>query len=119
MSQTHSICRPVTSINIRGHQCNNGTAPFWTLSNHFHVDSSYESDDCSCTQWIDSSVDNEDNFGQYYRYNTNHSCSASNESTTNFWIGSSIHSVPTTAPSLVICPFSIFHILYFFRALLL
>ena len=98
LTKTKSICRPITELNIRGYQCNNGTAPFWTLSNHFHVDSWYTSDECSCTNWTHDAVRSEDNFGQYRYSNPDFSCSANNVSTTNFWMGSSV-SIPTISPS--------------------
>ena len=98
LTKTRSICRPITEVNVRGYQCNEGTAPFWTLSNHFHLDSSYTSSQCSCTNWTHDAVRSEDNFGQYRYPNSDFSCSATNISTTNFWMGSSV-SVPTISPS--------------------
>eukprot|EP01084_Bolivina_argentea_P089623 161676_1 len=88
LTKTRSICREITELNIRGYQCNNGTAPFWTLSNHFHIDSSY--DKCQCDQWIDTSIKNEDDFGQFRYFNRQHACAASNMSTTNYWMGSKV-----------------------------
>lgn len=66
LSKTGAICRSVTRVRIRGHECANGSAPFWTLANHFHIDSSYAADECSCHAWRDTALRNEDNFGQYY-----------------------------------------------------
>ena len=91
---TGSNCFKVQSANIRGFQCDEQTVNFWSLSNdkagkHFRIDSSFCH--CECCDWVTDSIHSEDNFGFYGTYNPAFSCSASPDSTTNYWIGDVVH----------------------------
>eukprot|EP01083_Nonionella_stella_P025968 71507_1 len=84
-------CFHVESVNIRGHECADQTVNFWSLSEemHFHINS--DQCFCECCPWNNGSILNEDNFGFYSNINPNFSCSADEDSTTNYWIGEVIH----------------------------
>ena len=88
---TDNSCFKVESANIRGYQCDDKSVNFWSLSEamHFRIDSHFC--DCECCEWNNGSVASEDNFGFYSSINANFSCSETEDSTTNYWIGEVIH----------------------------
>lgn len=84
---TDNNCYNVEYSNIRGYECNSQTVNFWSLSNymHFRIDSHFCH--CQCCKWNNGSVASEDNFGFYQSTNPEFTCSATDDSTTNYWIG--------------------------------
>ena len=81
-------CFLVDSVSIRGHYCQRCMVPFWAGRDvHLHIDSSGQ----CCTRHFYDSLDSEDNFGYYYPYNMAFSCTATGDSTTNWWIGGKVH----------------------------
>ena len=129
-------CVKVKDVNIRGFQCNDNTqaevatVALWDRfpsssghggSNiHLHVDSSsnggINGTNCSCSGWISSAVDGEDNFGYYAISNSEFGCAKDMGSSTNWWLGSQVRlnddheydyqqtsmvHVPTVPPSVV------------------
>ena len=92
MSLDFSGCKRYEYINIRGYNCHNCTAHFsqkdyW----HAHVDSHYGSQiGCQFNSPHAGSLKllrGDDNFGWYETVNHVHRCSASADSTTQWWIG--------------------------------
>ncbi|RDD39908.1 Neurogenic locus notch-like protein 1 [Trichoplax sp. H2] len=81
-------CYLVDSVNIRSFGCRQCMVPFWSSNDvHLHIDSSRQ----CCTRHFYDSVESEDNFGYYHPYSTAFSCTATFNSTTNWWIGGKIH----------------------------
>ena len=78
----------VDYINIRGHEGKNITVPFWQPQGQvFHTDSSFK----PCTfDAKEGSVENEDNFGLYVSTNVKFKCTESDNSTTQFWLGTNV-----------------------------
>ena len=92
MSLSFDGCKRYEYINIRGYYCHNCTAHFvqrdyW----HAHVDSySGSQRNCQFKSPLEGAVkmkSGEDNFGWYETVNPVHRCSASADSTTQWWIG--------------------------------
>ena len=92
MSLNFDGCKRYEYINIRGYNCHNCMAQFvqrdyW----HAHIDSYHGSQmGCHFNSSLTGSVKNpsgEDNFGWYETVNPVHRCSASADSTTQWWIG--------------------------------
>ena len=81
-------CITSVGVNIRGYKCNNTDVPTWSNASpyHFHIQSSTSG--CSCSPWSSDAVSSEDNFAYYNGRNTNHACSATHNSTANWWLGS-------------------------------
>ena len=78
----------VDYINIRGHEGKNVTVPFWQpVTEVLHTDSSTKTCAFDATE---GSVVNEDNFGFYDVHNENFTCTQSNSSTTQLWMGTNI-----------------------------
>ena len=90
-----SNCTTIVRVNIRGYECNNTDIYSGTSNDtlHLHIDST--NSDCLCSPWTAGSIPNENNFGYYNGQNTNHACSASNSSTTNWWLGSQVGMIYT------------------------
>ena len=88
---TDNNCYKVEYSNIRGYQCDSQSVNFWSLSKnmHFRIDSHFCH--CQCCQWNNGSVASEDNFGFYKNFNPEFACSATDASTTNYWLGSIVH----------------------------
>lgn len=77
-------CRRVQYINIRGHKGSNITVAFWqTAGFPFHTDSTSK----NCNYTTTGGVSNEDNFGNYFRYNENFRCTEAENATTQYWLG--------------------------------
>ena len=92
MSLDFNGCKRYEYINIRGYNCHNCTAHFSQKDNwHAHVDSHHGSQiGCQFNSPHAGSVKlprGEDNFGWYETVNHVHRCSASADSTTQWWIG--------------------------------
>jgi len=82
-------CMKVDYINIRGHIGRNVTVPFWQKKDQvFHTDSSLGYCTFNAKQ---GSIYNEDNFGLYAIHNKNFTCTESNSSTTQLWMGTSVY----------------------------
>jgi len=85
-------CRDMIDINVRGYGCQDCQAKWWGYnvgSVHTHLDSSLNNQSCGAGS-LDSdigSVNSEDNFAYYGNYNTEFQCSATGDSTTNWWFG--------------------------------
>jgi len=78
-------CMNVDYINIRGHIGRNVRVAFWQADDQvFHTDSGNFWCNFDATG---SNVANEDNFGYYYAHNRNFTCTESNSSTTQWWLG--------------------------------
>ena len=96
-------CLSAISANIRGYSCNDNTVKMWQSSNGWalHIDSS--SGTCGCNSWTSGATGSEDNFGYHDGViNTAFSCTASDSSTTQWWIGSYVKPItpsPTSLPS--------------------
>eukprot|EP01084_Bolivina_argentea_P054467 99882_1 len=101
-----NTCINITKATIRGHSCSgsNATAQIFSQTNkyHLHLDSS-KCDGCSCCEWNNDSITNEDDFGYYVNINNLFPCTATDISTTNWWVGTMLPyslntttSVPTT-----------------------
>jgi hypothetical protein len=78
------VCKKMELVNIRGHQCAQCTAMWWHINAHPAMDSSISSCEFVPTA---GSVPSEDNFGYYAFFNTNFRCTATPDSTTNWWFG--------------------------------
>ena len=77
-------CKTVEYINIRGHAGVRTTAPFWN-NNAYHMHLSASS---SCGFNANAgAVSSEDSWGYYRSTNPKFRCTASAESTTQFWMG--------------------------------
>ena len=92
MSLNFDGCKRYEYINIRGYYCHNCTAQFAQRNRwHAHVDSFYGSQKgCQFKSPLEGAVkmkSGEDNFGWYDTVNRVHRCSASANSTTQWWIG--------------------------------
>ena len=82
------VCRRVSYINVRGHEGSKLTIPFWQSSTEqLHTDSSRKRCEFDARQ---GSINSEDNFGNYGRFNRAFRCTESDESTTQYWIGVAI-----------------------------
>ena len=81
-------CLEVDYINIRGHEGKHITVPFWQPQDQvLHTDSSVK----HCTfDATEGSVENEDNFGLYVSHNVKFQCTESDNSTTQFWLGTNV-----------------------------
>jgi len=78
-------CPTAEVADIRGASCVACLVPWWQNgSTHLHLDSSAQH--CGGEPWTAGAVGSEDNFGYYNSPNTGFSCSASDASTTNFWL---------------------------------
>ena len=80
-------CFQFEFINIRGHECVNCTVPLWQSKGGWplHTDTSYASlCEFNANQ---GALGSEDNFGFYVVVNSQHRCSSSSLSTTQFWLG--------------------------------
>ena len=83
-------CKKVNYVNIRGHNCSNCTAVMYqTLSYPLHIDARKSKTECTftVTDPKSCSTGGEDSFGLYNCRNPEHRCSATNNSTTNTWLG--------------------------------
>ena len=92
MSLNFDNCKRYEYINIRGYNCHNCTAHFVQRDNwHAHVDSYHGSQrGCQFSCPFAGAVKmkgGEDNFGWYESINHVHRCSASANSTRQWWIG--------------------------------
>ncbi|XP_048577523.1 uncharacterized protein LOC116611467 [Nematostella vectensis] len=81
-------CFEVERIRIRENQCQTSTpnckVPLWHSDKfHLHTDSSQN----YCSFSTSDSVSSEDNFGFYEYINSNFSCTATEDSTTQWWLG--------------------------------
>ena len=94
----NSACKSVRSINIRGYNCINSTVAIFGYPTHIHIDSSSHYG-CQCESYVETSIWNENNFGQYSTYNPLFSCSMTNNSTTNYWFGNKIGYIESFSPS--------------------
>lgn len=84
------LCMKVEYMDVRGHNCTGCTAAWWQFKeseskqNFLHHDSSVNKCEFGNTP---VSVSSEDNFGLYSSVNSHFRCTATNLSTTNYWIG--------------------------------
>ena len=82
-------CRKMEYINIRGRNCTQCTAAWWqTTSQQLTHFSDLYQDGCQLGK-IDGSLDNEANFGGYWKNNfsSEFRCSSKETSSTNHWFG--------------------------------
>ena len=97
-------CMSAISANIRGHSCYDGTVAVFQESNvsAFHIDAS--SSACGCSQWSEDATQGENCFGYSEgKINSKFSCTSTNSSTTQYWLGTrfeNVNLVPTSVPSL-------------------
>ncbi|MFW0837853.1 MAG: DUF2341 domain-containing protein [Candidatus Komeilibacteria bacterium] len=93
-------CRVMVDVNVRGYNCQNCQAKWWGYaagSKHTHLDSSINNAVCGVGS-LDSdagSVSSEDNWGYYAYTNPEFQCTASSDSTTNWWMGGLGSSIST------------------------
>ena len=83
-------CKLFEYINIRGIHCSNCTADTRMESDKAWFVNSFKSKDKGCDfDGSSGAVDGENNFGMYHSgaINTNHRCSSSSSSTTQYWFG--------------------------------
>lgn len=87
-------CKKFEFVSVRGYNCNNCTALFGQSDKmHAHTDSYWGSDQrykCQFTSALAGAVKRpggEDNFGHYETVNLNHTCTLSDDSTTQWWFG--------------------------------
>ncbi|CAH3043124.1 unnamed protein product [Pocillopora meandrina] len=83
-------CKLFEYINIRGIHCSNCTADTRMESDKAWFVNSFKSKDKGCEfDGSPGAVDGENNFGMYHSgaINTNHRCSSSSSSTTQYWFG--------------------------------
>ena len=105
------VCFAAKSINIRNRGCADTEIQLWqrsasidSIPYHFHIDSSHDVNQCGnhnveCT-YNTGAVHSEDNFGFYHTTNSQHQCTQSSSSTTNYYIGSIFNmSEPTSNPT--------------------
>lgn len=83
-------CREVEYINIRGHNCTKCTAGWWQTDTQFLTHFS-DKDICQFGKTL-GFLDNEANFGGYWKNNVSSEfrCSSVNTSTTNHWFGGKV-----------------------------
>ena len=80
-------CQPVEYVNIGGHAAGSGTtAQFWQMLNSYILHINSESTGCGFKPNI-GAIPSEDNFGFYGSPNSNFRCTASDDSTTQWWFG--------------------------------
>ena len=80
-----NVCKTVEYVNIRGNQCRDCDLPWWQESDgYLHTDSTYTSCGFDPSQ---GAAYSEDNFGAYYKVNSNFRCTADASATTNWWFG--------------------------------
>ncbi|XP_031550207.1 uncharacterized protein LOC116287660 [Actinia tenebrosa] len=84
-NQMKGHCIKFAHINIRGYDFYNTTAPVWHLQGtcHFAIDPTGN----RCSFSIPESVKSEDNFGAYFVINPRSTCTATQNSTTQWWLG--------------------------------
>lgn len=83
-------CKVFEYINVRGINCSDCTAYTRMEFSGGWLVNSFKSKDKGCDfDGSPGAVHNENNFGRYYsgRINTNHHCSSSDSSTTQYWFG--------------------------------
>ena len=80
-----ATCKKVEYINLRGHLGLQTTVPFWNSNGvHMHTDSS----NTKCAFKPNTgAVNSEDNWGYYGTVNPKFRCTATAESTTQYWMG--------------------------------
>ena len=84
------ICKKVDYVNIRGHNCSNCTTVLYQTSRYpLHIDARKTKSKCefTVTDPIGCPTGGEDSFGLYNCHNPMHRCSATDNSTTNTWLG--------------------------------
>lgn len=84
-------CREMEYINIRGRNCTQCTAAWWQTDTSQQLTHFSDLDGCQFGK-IDGSLDNEANFGGYWKNNfsSEFRCSSEETSSTNYWYGSRI-----------------------------
>lgn len=84
-------CREMEYINIRGRNCTQCTAAWWQTDTSQQLSHFSDLDGCQFGK-IDGSLDNEANFGGYWKNNfsSEFRCSSEETSSTNYWFGSKI-----------------------------
>lgn len=88
-------CVEVESINVRGNDCSKNTVEMLQTTCHLYVatGNNTENKDCTCYRsLVVGSAYREQNFGYYNHWNTNFSCTANDDSTTNWWLGDKVDS---------------------------
>ena len=81
-------CRMYEYINIRGNECSNCTAVTKQLEGQAWTINGYRSRSFNCQfDGTPGAKGNAHNFGRYVNINTDHRCSSSPNSTTQYWFG--------------------------------
>jgi len=82
-------CFKITYLNIRGYEFWNATVPFYskTGSNHVHITTASL---CGFVYPEEGSVSSEDNFGFYASVNPAFTCTATQTSGTEWWLGAEV-----------------------------
>ena len=99
-SDVNGYCTDAIMTNIAGYSCS-GSVAVWSSSAYWHPHIDYgvpgQVANCDCDPWSDYYTNSEDAFGHYNRESTDHACSASSTSTTEWWFGACVESGSCTS----------------------